>query len=187
MSKGVQRDKYIDKYIALVTIGRGRCTTRRNVCQSAQADVDPTISLAFTLDAHPGSYALLPGAGRPISSAPRIGSQKVWGPISAYDDSQVPQKLLTTVLQSLADGREWRARDFYQHVIDGLDFPEQERTEKCGRGGSSDRDPAVDQRSLAVPSGAGAISRHFFVGAAATSQCGSSVDREVTSAQWRVS
>ena len=41
-------------------------------------------------------------------------------------------KLLTTVLQSLADGREWRARDFYQHVIDGLVFPEQERTEKCG-------------------------------------------------------
>jgi hypothetical protein len=64
-------------------------------------------------------------------------------------------KLLTTVLQSLADGQEWRARDFYQHVIDGLDFPEQERTEKCGGGGSSDGDPAVDQRSLAVPSGAG--------------------------------
>ena len=96
-------------------------------------------------------------------------------------------KLLTTVLQSLADGREWRARDFYQHVIDGLDFPEQERTEKCGGGGSSDGDPAVDQRSLAVPSGAGAISRHFFVGAAATSQYRFSVDREVTSAQWRVS
>jgi len=62
VSKGVQRDKYIDKYIAHVTIGRGRCTTRRNVCQSAQADVDPTISLAFTLDAHPGSYALPPGS-----------------------------------------------------------------------------------------------------------------------------
>src|ERR1039458_2191864 len=68
-----------------------------------QADVDPTISLAFTLDAHPGSYALLPGAGRPISSAPRIGSQKALGPISAYDDSQVPQ----TPHHSASKSRGW--------------------------------------------------------------------------------
>ena len=40
---------------------RGRIDHHQDLAKK-QADVDPTISLAFTLDAHPGSYALLPGS-----------------------------------------------------------------------------------------------------------------------------
>ena len=45
-------------------------------------------------------------------------------------------ELFTTVLQELADGREWRSRDFQQHVVDGMDLSEEERSEKYGGGGN---------------------------------------------------
>jgi len=45
-------------------------------------------------------------------------------------------ELFTPVLQSLSDGREWRARDFYQSVIDGLGLSDEDRTEKYGGGGN---------------------------------------------------
>jgi restriction system protein len=45
-------------------------------------------------------------------------------------------ELFNTVLQGLTDGREWRAKDFYEHIIDGLGLSEAERTEKFGGGGN---------------------------------------------------
>jgi restriction system protein len=45
-------------------------------------------------------------------------------------------ELFNGVLQSLSDGQEWRARDFYDHVIDGLGLSVEERSETLGRGGN---------------------------------------------------
>jgi len=43
-------------------------------------------------------------------------------------------ELFNKVLEDLSDGQEWRAKDFYEHVIDGLNLPEAERSEKLGGG-----------------------------------------------------
>jgi restriction system protein len=45
-------------------------------------------------------------------------------------------ELFNVVLQSLSDGQEWRARDFYDHVIGGLDLSDEERSETLGGGGN---------------------------------------------------
>jgi restriction system protein len=44
--------------------------------------------------------------------------------------------LFNGVLQSLSDGQEWRARDFYDHVIDGLGLSDEECSETLGGGGN---------------------------------------------------
>ena len=43
-------------------------------------------------------------------------------------------ELFNKVLEVLSDGQEWRAKDFYEHVIDSLNLPEAERSEKLGGG-----------------------------------------------------
>lgn len=43
-------------------------------------------------------------------------------------------ELFNKVLEDLSDGQEWRAKDFYEHVIDSLNLPEDERSEKLGGG-----------------------------------------------------
>jgi restriction system protein len=43
-------------------------------------------------------------------------------------------ELFNKVLESLSDGQERRAKDFYEHIIDGLHLPESERLEKLGGG-----------------------------------------------------
>jgi restriction system protein len=45
-------------------------------------------------------------------------------------------ELFNAVLLSLSDGREWRAKEFYEHVVDGLNLTESERSETLGGGGN---------------------------------------------------